>query len=113
MNDFLDEINILVRDIVDHNIDLGQTQTCIEALKSKYGEDSFSSINFEKKSLPWDKTYLRELKEKNITGACSEDFLLHMAEVSDYLWAKKRRKVAIAIVVCVVIVLIAILVIIL
>jgi hypothetical protein len=113
MNDFMDEINRLVRDIVDHNVDLEQTHTRIDGLKRKYGTDSFSSINFEKKPLPWDESYLRELKEKNITGACSEDFLLHMAEVSDYLLAKKRRKLAIVIVAGVVIVLIAILVIIL
>lgn len=32
-----------------------------------------------------------ELKEKNVTGAYSEEFLLYMAEVSDYLAKRKKR----------------------
>ena len=113
MNDFFDEINRLVGDIVNHNVDLVQTRVRIDALKKEYGGDLFSSINFEKKPLPWDESYLRELKEKNVTGACSEEFLLHMAEVSDYLSAKKSRISTIAIVVGVVIVMITILIIVL
>lgn len=113
MNDFFEEINQLVGDIVNHDIDLAQTQIRINELKKKYGDDLFSSINFEKKPLPWNESYLRELKEKNVTGACSEEFLFHMAEVSDYIFAKKRKLTTIAVVAGVVIFLIAIFVIVL
>lgn len=92
MNDFFDEINKLVREIVNHNVDSVQTQIRIDELKKKYGEDVFPSIYFEEKPLPWDESYLRELREKNVTGACSEEFLLHMAKVSDYLFEKKHNK---------------------
>ena len=113
MSDFFDEINRLVGDIIKHNVDSVQVQNCIDGLKKEYGEDSFSSINFEKKSQPWDEPYLRELKEKNVTGACSEEFLLHMAEVSDYLSARKRRTLTKAIVSVGVIALIIVLIIVL
>ena len=111
MSDFFDEINKLVGDIVNHNVDSDQVQARMDGLKKEYGENSFTSINFKKKPLPWDKAYLRELKEKNVTGACSEEFLLHMAEVSDYISAKKSRRSIMAIVAGVVIVLITILII--
>lgn len=111
MNDFFDEVNVLVNDIVSHNVDATGTQVRIDELKKKYGEDSFPSINFEKQSKPWDEAYLKELKEKNVTGACSEDFLLHMAEVSDFLSNKKQSYTTIAIVAAIVVVIIIILVI--
>lgn len=101
MSDFFDKINRLVADIVNHNVNSAQVKTRIEEMKKEYGEDSFPEINFEKKPYPWDEGYLRELEEKNITGACSEGFLLHMAEVSDYLSAKRKRTSAIAIAVVV------------
>lgn len=113
MSDFFDEINRLVGDIVNHNMDSAQVQARIDDLKKEYGEDSFPSINFEKKPLPWNESYLRELRVENVTGACSEEFLLHMAEVSDYLAAKKHRTLTVAIAVGVVIVLIIILVVVL
>ena len=28
----------------------------------------------------------------NITGACSEEFLIHMAEVSEYITSQKKKK---------------------
>lgn len=113
MSDFFDEINRLVGDIVNHRVDSVQVQARMDGLKKEYGEDAFPSIHFDKKPLPWDRAYLRELKEENATGACSEEFLLHMAEVSDYLSAKKNRTTAIAIVAGCVIVLITILIIVL
>lgn len=99
MMDFFDEINNLVGDIVNHNINVTQTQIRIDELKKKYGDNSFLSIYFEKKPLPWDEVYMRKLKEKNITGACSEEFLLHMAEVSDYIYQKKNKRKLIALVI--------------
>lgn len=110
MSDFFDEINMLVGDIINHNADSVQVKARIDGLKKQYGEDSFSSINFEKKPLPWDEAYLRELREKNVTGACSEEFLLHMAEVSDYLSARKGRTSSIVAGVAIVLVLILIII---
>lgn len=113
MNEFLDEVDVLVNDIINHDVNLSETQARIDVLKNKYGEDSFPSINFEKKAQPWDEAYLKELKVKNVTGACSEEFLIHMAEVSDYLSAKKQKSTTIAIVTAIVAILIIILVIVL
>ncbi|HAY04563.1 MAG TPA: hypothetical protein DCX57_09310 [Lachnospiraceae bacterium] len=112
MIDFFDEVNGLVGDILSHEVDCVKAKERISELKKKYGQDAFPSIYFKKKNKPWDKAYLRELKEKNTTGACSEEFLVHMAEVSDYLSKKKDRKFIIGIVAGATIVLLIILVII-
>ena len=109
MNDFFDEINVLVGDILKHKADSVEVKSRINELKKKYGEDAFTSINFEKKPQPWDESYLWELREKNVTGACSEEFLLHMAEVSDYLVVRKNRIriiVAISVIILIVILII-------
>jgi hypothetical protein len=89
--DFYDEVNKLVNDIIDHNIDRPAVSTKIAVIKEKYGDDIFPSFYFQPKEKPWDKLYLQKLREMNITGACSEEFLLHMAEVSDYISSKKKK----------------------
>lgn len=113
MNNFMDEVNKLVNDIMNHDVDLRQVQNRITELKNEYGQDSFPSINFQKKPQPWDEAYLKKLKSKYITGACSEEFLLYMAEVGDYIVRKKRRKLCTVIGIASVMTLIIVLIIIL
>ena len=89
--DFYDELNNLVKDITDCKITKVEARTRITELKNKYGDDAFPSIHFQVKPKPWNKKYLHKLKEMNITGACSEEFLLHMAEVSEAVAVKRKR----------------------
>lgn len=91
MTDFYDEVNILINDIIEQRITRNDASKQIQALKTKYGNDIFPGIYFEKEAKPWNKAYLSRLKEKNITGACSEEFILHMAEVSDDIVLRKKR----------------------
>ncbi len=91
MADFYDEVNVLVNGIASGKIDREGAQKAITELKDRYGEDAFPSYIFEEQSRPWTKEYLDYLRKKNITGACSEEFILHMAEVNDYLKAKKKK----------------------
>lgn len=91
MADFFDEINLLVNDIIEHNISKDDVIRRIGELKARYGNDAFPSIHFQKKPKPWDKGYFLKLKEMNITGACSEEFLIHMAEVGEEIAVKRKR----------------------
>lgn len=93
MPDFYDEINILLNDIIEKRITKNDVSRRIQALKTRYGDDIFPSIYIEKEAKPWNKAYLLKLKEKSITGACSEEFILHMAEVSDDIVLRKKRMV--------------------
>ncbi len=91
MPDFYDEVNMLVNDIIEQRATVIDVFGRIRTLKAKYGEDIFPGIYFEREAKPWNKAYLLRLKEKNITGACSEEFILHMAEVSEYIALRKKR----------------------
>ena len=99
MNDLFDEVNELVNDIVNEELNVVGTQNRINDIKRKYGNNCFPSIHFDKKPQPWDKGYLMELKAKNVTGACSEEFLLHMAEVGENIRNKKIKFVLLTVVI--------------
>lgn len=100
MMNFYDEMNELINGIMRADIDRSGVEQAIRRLKDKYGDDSFPDFDFRKQNKPWTEEYLKSLKIKNVTGACSEEFILHMAEVSDYL-SKKRKKKNILIIVVV------------
>ena len=93
MADYYDEINLLVNDIIERKVSKEVVAKRIDDLKREYGDDIFPSISFKKEPKPWNKKYLAKLKEMNITGACSEEFLLHMAEVSDEIASQNKRLV--------------------
>ena len=101
-----DEINLLVNDIIEGKISRDVAADRIADLKRKDGDDIFPSIHFQKKSKPWDKKYFSKLKQMNITGACSEEFLLHMAEVSEYMMLRKKKIIGVIIIVAIVFVVI-------
>lgn len=75
----------LTRDIVSGNINLEQVKETLERIECEYGPDSFDSYKVEKKSAPWTMEDLNDLEFQSISGACSKDFYLYMAEVSDYV----------------------------
>lgn len=108
MSDFYDEINALINDIVAGRATKRDAEKKIEELKEEFGRDTFPSINFEKEPRPWSKDYLFTLKRKNITGACSEEFIRHMAEVSEDVYSKKRKTIIGIIIVSIVVLILAI-----
>lgn len=93
MADFYNDVNLLVNKIMDGRVDKKRAGIIIDDIKRKYGDDAFPAFEFEKKQKPWDRDYLQQLETKNVTGACSEEFILHMAEVSDYIAAKKKKTI--------------------
>ena len=86
-----DEINLLVNDILDGSVSRDDVASRIKSLKELYGDDIFPDINFQKEPKPWNSAYFSKLKKMNITGACSEEFILHMAEVGEYIRMRKRK----------------------
>lgn len=90
--DFYDEMNQLMNDILDNRIKSQETEIRIKRLKETYGDDVFPGFAFRPESKPWDKDYLAKLKMMSITGACSEQFIMHMSEVSDFVYEKKKKK---------------------
>lgn len=108
MADFYDEVNLLVNDIATGKTNLKEVRVSIERIKTKFGSDTFPSFSFEKQPKPWNFEYLHELQRKNVTGACSEEFIIHMAEVSDYVFGRQRRNVIGAIVAIVIVIIIII-----
>lgn len=92
MADVYDEMNQLINDILENKINSKETGIRIKMLKEKYGEDIFPGFAFHPESKPWDKDYLKKLKTMSITGACSEQFIIHMSEVSEFIYEKKKKK---------------------
>ncbi len=93
MSDFYDEINTLINGIASGQIKAKAAEQYIDRLKDQYGSDVFPSFDFKKQPKPWNKEYLCELQKKNVTGACSEEFILHMAEVSDYVFGRRKKSI--------------------
>lgn len=92
MADFYDEVNVLVNDIAAGKTNEKEVRGTIDKIKAQFGSDAFPSFSFDKQPKPWDFEYLHELQRKNVTGACSEEFIIHMAEVGDYVFEKRRKK---------------------
>lgn len=57
----------------------------IDRIEREYGEDAFGAYRVQRKSAPWTKADLDELEIQSASGACSKDFYIYMAEVSDYV----------------------------
>lgn len=106
MADFYDEVNLLVNDIATGKTNVKEVRVSIERIKTQFGSDAFPGFSFEKQPKPWNFEYLHELQRKNVTGACSEEFIIHMAEVSDYVFGRQRRNVIGAIVAIVIVIII-------
>lgn len=105
MVDLYDEISVLISGIVSGQINVKEAEQYIDRLKNQYGTDAFPSFDFKKQPQPWNKDYLRELQKKNITGACSEEFILHMAEVSEYVFGKRKKNIIRCVITAVIIIL--------
>lgn len=91
----MDDIEItvkLIRDIINGKMNLTKTEKKIAELEAEYGKDFFEDYDIEKKEKPWDEKYLRELEIKSMAGMNSKQFILHLAEVSEYVHSNKSRK---------------------
>lgn len=94
MSDFFNELIPLVNNIFYGKCGLSETKKRIKELEEKYGDDIFLSCNCNyKDKKDWDRKYLDWLKTKSITGmADSKPFILHLAEVSETVYRKEKRK---------------------
>lgn len=81
-----------IMDIINGKYNLNETKKMIKEYESKYGSDFFADYDIEKKAQPWDSAYLNELKIKSMTGMISKQFILHLAEVSEYVHAHEMKK---------------------
>lgn len=108
-----EEISKLTDEILNYNITKKEVEGILNRMEEEYGKQIFPSIDFEKKPQPWNEKYLRELKEKNMAGAYSRDFILHMAEVSEKIAEYRKIKKILALIVISVVLLIILVVILL
>lgn len=53
----------------------------------------FQVLNLKKNRNLGQKHTFTRCRKKNMTGACSEEFILHMAEVGDYLSLKRKKSI--------------------
>lgn len=83
----------LMREIINGKMNLQQTKDKMLQLETKYGQDFFLDYDYdEAKPKPWDEEYLQELEIKSTAGMSSKQFILHLAEVSEYVHSKKSNK---------------------
>lgn len=82
----------LTNEIMAGNLTKKQVVDEINKIESKYGESAFGSYQVTKKSAPWSKSDLEDLKVQSASGACSKEFYLYMAEVSEYVHRESAKK---------------------
>lgn len=84
----------LIRDIINGKLSLNETKARIEEYTAKYGKDFFPDYDWPAKDRSeWNKAYLDELELSSISaGLSSPQFILHLAEVSEYVYAQEKQK---------------------
>ena len=82
-------ISKVIENILNNKFDKKKTVMELSRIEQEYGKDVFVPYSFVKQEEPWTPKYLEELKMKIMAGACSKDFIIHLAEVNDYLRKKK------------------------
>ncbi len=92
MDERYDEMNHLIRLIIEEHISADEVREKIKDMSARYGDDLFPEFIFSPQSPPWNEEYMEKLKRMNVGGACSKDFLCHMAEVGCYIEKQKNRK---------------------
>lgn len=81
----------LTNSILAGDLTVDQVKSEINRIESEYGLGSFDSCKVSKKSAPWTKEDLDELEIQSASGACSKDFYLYMAEVSEFVYKKNKK----------------------
>lgn len=85
-------ISGFITEIIKGKYTLNEVKQKIQTYENQYGADFFANYDVEKKDMPWDSDYLHELEIKSITGMGSKQFILHLAEVSEYVHAQEKSK---------------------
>lgn len=94
--DFVNKVVALERKILDGEITYDEVKKSLDDLEQQYGKDVFPGFILKKKPKPWSRKYLNELNEKRMAGATSKEFILHLAEVSDYVHKQEAAAKAVA-----------------
>lgn len=81
----------LTNSILAGDLNVDQVKSEVNRIESEYGPGSFDSYKVRKTSAPWTKEDLDELEIQSISGACSKDFYLYMAEVSEFVYKKNKK----------------------
>ena len=86
----LDIVAEFVMDIIEGKYTLSEVQARIKTYEEQYGSDFFADYEVNQKEKPWDASYLNELRLKSMTGMTSKQFILHLAEVSEYVHSREK-----------------------
>jgi hypothetical protein len=81
-----------IDDIVKGKYSLADVKQMINLFEKEHGSDFFVKYEVDKKDKPWDMAYLKELELKSVGGLCSKQFILHLAEVSEYVHKNQKKK---------------------
>jgi len=85
-------IATFMMDIINGKYTLNDVKKKIQDYESQYGLDFFADYYVEKKDTSWDRAYLKELEIKCMTGMASKQFILHLAEVSEYVHTHEQSE---------------------
>ena len=77
--------------ILAGDLSVEQVKNEIARIEKEYGTDSFDSYKVKKKSAPWTEADLDDLEIQSASGACSKEFYLNMAEVSEFVHKKYKK----------------------
>ena len=79
-----------IKEIIDGKLSFNDVQKRIQEYETKYGNDFFDDYDIPKKNKPWDREYLKELELKSLSGLRSKQFILYLAEVSEYVYSNEK-----------------------
>lgn len=82
--------NDLIKDIINGKYTLDQVKKKIQELEAKYGEEFFDNYDVPKEEKPWNRETLKKLETASLVGTCSKPFILHLAEVSEFVHKKEQ-----------------------
>ena len=81
----------LTNSILSGELTVEQVKCEIERIESEYGPSAFDSYKVKKTNAPWNKEDLEKLEIQSASGACSKEFYLYMAEVSEFVYKKNKK----------------------
>lgn len=82
--------NDLIKGIIEGKYTIDQVKKAIQDLEAEYGEDFFDNYDVPREDKPWNRETLKKLETASLVGTCSKPFILHLAEVSDFVHEKER-----------------------
>lgn len=94
MADSASAISELMINAANGKLNLQQTKDKMRELEAQYGKDVFLDIDYDKAKpkSEWNEEYLQDLMFTAMAGFYSRQFILHLAEVSEYVHSTGRGK---------------------